>query len=66
MREQTKKILLIVIVIFTISGAISLIGTLAKLQHWPIAGLLLNIGIIGCTICYLLGGFAIFQYIKDK
>lgn len=66
MNKSTKNLLLLGISIFIISGIITLLGALFKLEHWPMAGTLLTLGIVTQAVAYLIGGIALIQYIRTK
>jgi 1,4-dihydroxy-2-naphthoate octaprenyltransferase len=66
MRTDIKTLLIISIVIFSISGAVILLGALSKLQHWSFAGPLLIIGMCLQMVSYLFGAFTLIKYIRTK
>jgi 1,4-dihydroxy-2-naphthoate octaprenyltransferase len=66
MQTDIKTLLIISIVIFSISGAVILLGALSKLQHWSLAGPLLIIGMCLQMVSYLFGAFTLIKYIRTK
>jgi 1,4-dihydroxy-2-naphthoate octaprenyltransferase len=66
MQTDIKPLLIISIVIFSISGAVILIGALSKLQHWSLASPLLIIGMCLQMVSYLFGAFTLIKYIRTK
>ncbi len=66
MEKSIKNLLIVAVVLFIVSGIVSLIGALAKLQHWYFGGILLNIGIPINALSYLIGGVGIIKYLKSK
>lgn len=66
MQSNIKSLLITAIVIFSISGAVILVGALSKLQHWSFAGPLLIVGICIQIVSYLFGAFALIKYIRTK
>ncbi len=66
MKKSRKNLLILVVVMFILGGAITVIGALAKLQHWPWAGSALIIGMGMHAASYLAGGIILVQYIRSK
>ncbi len=66
MNKSIKNLLIFSIVLFMSSGAITMLGALAKLQHWPWAGPWLIVGMLLNASSYLVGGVALIQYIRSK
>lgn len=66
MKPNTKILLICCIALFVVASAITLMGALAKLQHWPIAGSLLTSGLVVQAASLLFGGFAVIRYLRDK
>ena len=66
MQKKIKTLLIAAIIMFALSGAVTLIGALAKLQHWYFAAPFLMIGMTVQAISYLLGGIALVMYIRSK
>jgi hypothetical protein len=66
MKQSIKNLLILAIILFVLGAVITLMGALAKLQHWPWAGTCLISGIIIHACSYLLGGFILIQTIRSK
>ena len=66
MSKKVKQLLIAVIVLFCISGAGTLIGALAKLQHWSWAGPALILSMSVQALSYLLGGMALIIHLREK
>ncbi len=66
MNKSIKNLLIFSIILFMVSGAITVLGALAKLQHWSWAGPWLIIGMVLNACSYLVGGIALIQYIRSK
>jgi hypothetical protein len=66
MKPSYKNLLIVAIVLFVIGGAVTLMGALAKLQHWSWAGPTLTTGMVLHAISYLIGGYVIVQIIRKN
>jgi uncharacterized membrane protein (DUF485 family) len=66
MKKSQKNLLIFTVVLFIISSCLVLLGSLAKLQHWPIAGALLIIGILTNISSFIIGGILSIQVIRTK
>jgi hypothetical protein len=66
MNKQVKQLLIAAVALFCVSGAGTLIGALAKLQHWYWAGPVLIISISIQAASYILGGIALIMHLRKK
>jgi 1,4-dihydroxy-2-naphthoate octaprenyltransferase len=66
MKNSIKNLLIFSIVLFMTSGALTLLGALAKLQHWSWAGPLLIVGMVLNACSYLVGGISLIKYLRTK
>ncbi len=66
MNKQVRQLLIAAVVIFCVSGAGTLIGALAKLQHWSWAGPALIMAISIQAVSYILGVIALILYLRKK
>jgi|GEM_PF-5235788 hypothetical protein len=66
MNKQVRQLLIAAVVIFCVSGAGTLIGALAKLQHWSWAGPALIMAISIQAVSYILGGIALMMHLSKK
>ncbi len=66
MRKKVKQLLIAAIALFCVSGAGTLIGALAKLQHWSWAGPLLILAMSVQAVSYIVGGVALIIHLKEK
>lgn len=66
MPTTTKKVLIAAAVLFLFSGALTTVGALFKLQHWPMAGGFLITGIGLNVLSYLLAGVGLVLYLRGK
>lgn len=66
MKKSLKNLLILAVILFVVGGAITVIGALAKLQHWSWAWPALIIGMVLHAASYLLGGIILIQYIRSK
>jgi hypothetical protein len=63
---KTKKIFRISLILFILFSIIITYALLAKLQHWTISPWVLRIGIMGMIISYIVGGYGLYGFVKNK